>query len=83
MLSDTPDQTLLRISTGKQREEWVLLNTGGNAVKVEKLDTDACEVYLDVQEGRVVHALAISGTYLAFDGKEVFRQAQRGDWEKA
>ena len=79
---DTPEQTVMRIGAEKGREEWIVLNAAGAPIKAEALETDARQLYLDVSEGKVARALLVDGTHLTLAGKDVHRQAARGDWEK-
>ncbi|MHB9133990.1 MAG: hypothetical protein ACYDBB_23220 [Armatimonadota bacterium] len=81
VFTDTPEQTVLRVTDAK-REEWVVLNAAGTVVKADTLETDAQRLYLDVQDGKVLRTLALGATYLTLGGKEIFRQPERKDWEK-
>jgi len=79
---DTPEQTVVRVAAEKGREEWVVLNSSRAALTAGKLATDARAAYLDVRDGKTARALLIDGTFLALDGKDIHRLANRGNWEK-
>jgi len=82
VLIDNAEQSVWRIRTEQQRQEWVVLNEAGKSVAADGLETDARQVYVDLTEGKVARALVLGGTYLKLAGKEIFRRAERGDYEK-
>ena len=65
--------------------EWVMLNTGGAAVSlkdeglVKSLVTNARRLYLDTREGQTSRVWTQDASFLTVNGREVFRQTERGD----
>ncbi|MHB9131023.1 MAG: hypothetical protein ACYDBB_08040 [Armatimonadota bacterium] len=82
VLSDAPELSAWRIRSEGEREEWVVLNTGGAPVTVQGLKTDARQVYVEIAKGMVKRALALDGTNLSINGQNVFQQATRGNMER-
>jgi hypothetical protein len=81
-LLDTPTQTVIRLRVEPKREEWIVLNTAGDAIEVDGLTTDAKQLYLDLVDGKVTRGLALGGTFASVGKTNAFRLAQRGNWEK-
>jgi hypothetical protein len=82
VLLDTPAQSVLRLRAEPGRTEWIVLNPAGTPVQVEGLATNAKQVYLDLRDGKPTRAQALGGTFLTLDDKDVYRQAERKDWER-
>jgi hypothetical protein len=84
-LADTPELVAAKVSGEEKREEWVMLNTGGAAVSlkdeglVKSLGTNARCLYLDTHEGQTTRLWAQDAMFLTVNGREVFRQTERGD----
>ena len=49
VLADSPEQTVWRIRSEADREEWLVLNDAGAAIDVAGLKTDARRLYVDLQ----------------------------------
>ena len=73
----------MRVASGVDRQEWIVLNAGGKTLKAGALATDARQLYLDVRKGSTVRGVAVDATYVTLDGKYVLRQHPRRTWEKA
>jgi len=82
VLADDAEKSVWRIRSGKDREEWVVLNASGKAVDVAGLVTDARQAYVDLTGGKPTRVLVLDGTHLTVSGENIFRQAKRGDFEK-
>ncbi|MEE8450569.1 MAG: hypothetical protein V3R99_01605 [Thermoguttaceae bacterium] len=82
VLKDNADQSVWRITSDEGREEWCVLNPTGKPVEVDGLTTDAHQVYLDIEDGRCVRAMALSASYLKAGTQEIIRQPKRTDFEK-
>jgi hypothetical protein len=48
---DTPDQTVWRVRTGTDREEWIVINPARTRIDAEGLHTDARLAYIDKRTG--------------------------------
>ncbi len=81
-LRDTPELTVLRFSLDPDRVEWLVSNPGGGEVKEGGLATDARYLYLDTLKGEVKSVSAVGATFAALEGKEIFRQGERKDYER-
>ena len=82
VLQDTPDLTVLQFAFDPDRVEWVVSNPGGVAVSQGGLGTDARYLYVDTVKGEVKSVSAVGATYLSLEGKDVFRQGERGTVER-
>ena len=85
-LANRPGLTALEVAQGR-RCELCVLNPQGHQFETEtksagQLRTDARAVYLDLDNGQVRRALAIGGTHLGLGSSELFRSAERRDFEK-
>jgi hypothetical protein len=80
-LIDTPELTVARFDSGPELTEWLVANPGGGQVEQGGLSTDARFAYLMVRDGVVQSVSAVDGTFLALDGRDVFRRPQRGNYE--
>lgn len=84
-VADTPELVAAKLGEDEKREEWVVLNAAGSEVKltndglVKGLATDARCLYLDTREGQSARVWAQDATFLTVNGRDVFRQAARGD----
>ncbi len=81
-LVDTPEVTVGRIDSGLDWTEWVVANPGGEKVEQGGLATDARFAYVAVVQGAVQTVNAVGASFLSLEGKDVFRQAERGNHEK-
>ena len=81
-LVDTPEVTVGRIDSGPDLTEWVVANPGGGKVEQGGLATDAQFAYVVVAKGAVESVACVRATYLSLDGKDAFRQAAPGNFEK-
>ena len=82
VLLDTPEATVLRLTLDPDREEWVVSNPGGKTVTAGGLSTDARYLYADLVKGQVKVVSAMGATFAALNGNDVFRQAERKNYEK-
>ncbi len=88
-LADTPELVAARVGGEEKREEWVILNAGGNTVSlkddglVKSLVTNARRLYLDTREGQTTRLWAQDALFLNVNGREVFRQTERRDVARA
>lgn len=81
-LVDTPELTVGRFDSGPEMTEWIVANPSGAKVSQEGLETDARFVYVMVAKGEVKSVASVEGTFLTLEGKDVFRQEARGNYEK-
>lgn len=82
VLLDTVETTVLRFTLDPDRVEWVVSNPGGKTVSAGGLSTDARYLYLDTVKGEVKSVSAVAATFANLEGKDVFRQGERKDYEK-
>jgi hypothetical protein len=82
VLLDTLETTVLSFTFDPDRAEWVVSNPGGQTVTAGGLSTDARYLYVDSVKGEVKSVSAVAGTFTALEGKDVFRQAERKNFEK-
>ena len=82
VLLDNDAQSVWRIRTGEQREEWIVFNAGGDPINVDDLRTDARQVYLDIRKDVVIRATILAATRLELRGKSLFAHSTRGNFEK-
>jgi len=82
VLKDDAEQSVWRIRTEEDREEWAILNSGGKPVEVDGLATDARQAYLDLRSRKPVRILALDASYLKVGEQELLRQSKRADYEK-
>jgi len=81
-LLDTPEATVLRFTFDLDRAEWVVSNPAGKTVTADGLSTDARYLYVDLSQGQVRAIAAVGATFAAVEGKDLFRQAERGNVEE-
>ena len=81
-LVDTPELTVLRCAFDPGRVEWVVSNPAGAPVQQGALATDARYLYVDTRGGHVESVSAVGATFASLEGQDIFRQAQRGNYEK-
>jgi hypothetical protein len=82
VLLDTVEATVLSFTFDPDRVEWVVSNPGGKTVTAGGLSTDARYLYVDTVKGEVKAVSAVAATFAAVEGKDVFRQGERKNWEK-
>jgi hypothetical protein len=82
VLRNTLDQIVIRVDGEDKRQEWIVLNSGGETLTMDGLTTDARQLYLDVKDGKAVRTLATAATYVALNGRNVVRQVQRRTVER-
>ena len=82
VLLDTLETTVLSFTFDPDRAEWVVSNPGGQTVTAGGLSTDARYLYVDTVKGEVKSISAVAGTFAALEGKDVFRQAERKNFER-
>jgi len=82
VLKDDAEQSVWRIRSDKDRQEWVVLNPSGKPIDVEGLKTDARRAYVELKGGKPSRILALGATHLTLAGKQLFRKPKRGDFEK-
>ena len=82
VLLDTLEATVLSFTFDPDRAEWVVSNPGGQTVTAGSLSTDARYLYVDTVKGEVKSVSAVAGTFAALEGKDVFRQAERKNFER-
>jgi hypothetical protein len=69
---DNSEQTVWRIRTEGDREEWLVLNDASTPIDVPGLQTDARRAYLDLRAGKPVRTWVKESKYLRL-GKEVLK----------
>lgn len=79
LLRDDLECSVLRFTFEADREEWVVINPGGAAVREGGLETDARYLYVDLQGGEVRSVNAAESSFLSLNGREIFRLAERAD----
>lgn len=82
ILRDTVEATVLRFTLEPDREEWVVSNPGGGTVTAGALSTDARYLYLDTVKNEVKGVSAVQATFATLEGKDLFRQGERKDYEQ-
>jgi hypothetical protein len=82
VLLDTLETTVLEFTFDPDRREWVVSNQGGKTITAGDLSTDARYLYLDTVKGDVKSISAVAGTFATLKGEDVFRQAERKNFEK-
>jgi hypothetical protein len=68
VLLDTPDQTVWRIRSEPDREEWLVLNDTHATIEVAGLQTDARRAYLDLPANKPARVLVHDATSLRLAG---------------
>lgn len=82
VLRDTPGLTVLSFTFDPDRVEWVVSNPDGGPVEEGGLTTDAHYLYVDTLKGQVQSVSAVGATFAALEGQDLFRQAERGNFER-
>jgi len=84
MLVDQPELTVVRITQGS-RCELVVLNPEGKKLDLDadtgRVSTDGRAVYVDLDSGNLRRALVEQGTWLKVATEDLFRSADRKDYE--
>ena len=93
MIKDAPDQLVLRVRSGEDSVEWIVLNSQGAELEVSPdpqvgsffltdLCTDSTAAYLAFQGENICCAVAIDATFLSVNGEDVFGGQERQTFEK-
>ena len=82
VLLDTPEATVLSFTFDPGRTEWLVSNPSGQPVTAGGLSTDARYLYVDALSGQPRSVSAVAATFATVAGQDVFRQAERKDFEK-
>lgn len=83
VLLDTLETTVLGFTFDTDRREWVVSNPGGQTVTAGALSTDARYLYMDMVKRDVKSVSAVEGIFATLRGKDLFRQAERKNIERA
>jgi hypothetical protein len=62
--------------------EWVVSNPAGKTVTAHGVSTDARYLYVDLSEGQTRAISAVGATFAAVENKDLFRQAERTNFER-
>jgi hypothetical protein len=73
---------VLKLSFDPDRVEWVVSNPDGGQASEGGLATDARYLYVDTVRGEVQAVSAVGARFASLEGKDLFRQAERGNYEK-